>query len=382
MLYKPRAVRGRHIDARAHTSGWVGGFVLRGSKRLVLVAAGATTLLLVGCSSSGGGAGKTVATPSAVAVKPSASAKPVTVSSRPSAGCQATAIAPAGQATLNLSAGGAQGTYIRHLPPSYDGRKPLPLIVDLHGYSEAASIHVAISGLGSYGDVHHFITVTPQTAGPVPRWSTALDSADVAFIGGLMDKAEQTLCIDEARIFVAGYSNGAFMTSAVACKYASRIAAVAPVAGIREIDGCTFSRPVPVVAFHGTADTFVPYDGSFGSSALKLPAADGSGKTLGELGANTKTKGPSIPEATAAWAKRNGCGSTPSSRGVTSDVTLISYPCPANAEVELYRVTKGGHAWPGSKVGKSLESVVGRVTMSISADDIMWTFFQQHPLAP
>ena len=195
-----------------------------------------------------------------------------------------------------------------------------------------------------------------------------------------MDTAEKTLCVDEARIFVTGYSNGAFMTSAVACKYADRIAAAAPVAGIQEIAGCSFSRPVPVVAFHGTTDPFVPYDGSIGKAALNLPAADGSGKTLGQLGANTLKRGPSIPQASAAWAKRNGCRPTPTNRSVASDVTLISYPCPTNAEVELYRVTNGGHAWPGSKVDKSLESVVGRVTLSISADDIMWAFFQQHPL--
>ena len=276
---------------------------------------------------------------------------------------------------------GDQGTHIRHLPPSYAGRQPLPLIIDLHGYSETAAIHTAISGLGAYGDAHHFITLTPQTNGPVPHWSTALNGADVAFIGGLLDTAEKTLCVDQARIFVTGYSNGAFMTSAIACKYADRVAAVAPVAGIQKIAGCTFSRPVPVVAFHGTKDRFVPYDGSVGPSALKLPAADGSGKTLGQLGSAALKPGPSIPQATAAWAQRNGCGPTPTSRSVTSDVTLISYPCPAGADVELYRVTNGGHAWPGSAVDKSIESIVGHVTLTISADDIMWAFFQKHPLA-
>ncbi len=341
------------------------------------------SMALAGCSSSGGGsAAKPATSPS---ISPSASSSPSTapteVVSRPSAGCRATAIAPVGQSTLKLAAGGTQGTYIRHLPTGYDGRKPLPLVIDLHGYSEAASIHVAISGLGAYGDTHHFITVTPQTDGPVPHWSTTLDGADVAFIGGLMDTAERSLCVDQARIFATGYSNGAFMTSAIACKYANRVAAVAPVAGIQEIAGCSFSRPVPVVAFHGTADPFVPYDGSVGKAALNLPAADGSGKTLGELGAGSRPRGPSIPEATAAWAKRNGCGATPTNRSVASDVTLISYPCPADATVELYRVTAGGHAWPGSPVDKSLEKVVGRVTLSISANDIMWAFFQQHPLS-
>jgi polyhydroxybutyrate depolymerase len=114
---------------------------------------------------------------------------------------------------------------------------------------------------------------------------------------------------------------------------------------------------------------------------LNLPAPDGSGKTLGQLGAATQKPGPSIPQATTAWAKRNGCSTTPADRTVASDVTLISYACPSNATVELYRVTGGGHAWPGSPVDKELSKLIGPVTFSINANDIMWAFFKAHPLA-
>jgi polyhydroxybutyrate depolymerase len=273
------------------------------------------------------------------------------------------------------------GSYIRHVPATYRNGHPLPLVLDLHGYSETAAIQASVSGLGAYGEAHGFITLTPQTTGAVPLWNTALKGKDVAFLGALLDAAEQSLCIDQARVFVTGYSDGAFMTSAMACAFSSRIAAVAPVAGIQEISGCSFARPVPVVAFHGTADPFVPYNGGIGPAALNLPAPDGSGKTLGQLGAATQKPGPSIPQATTAWAKRNGCSTTPADRTVASDVTLISYACPSNATVELYRVTGGGHAWPGSPVDKELSKLIGPVTFSINANDIMWAFFKAHPLA-
>jgi polyhydroxybutyrate depolymerase len=335
-----------------------------------VAAACAAALLASGCSSSGSG----TAGPSATK---SAAGPLAAVAARPSAGCSA-AVAPAGQVTLPFAAAGDTGSYVRHLPPAYDGRRPLPLVLDLHGYSENAAIHVLISALGAYGDAHHFVTLTPQVTGPVPYWNTEVKGKDVAFLGALLDSAEQTLCVDEARIYVTGYSDGAFMTSAMACAFSSRIAAVAPVAGIQEIEGCSFTRPVPVVAFHGTSDPFVPYDGSVGGSALSLPAPDGSGKTLGQLG--VLKPGPSIPQATAAWAKRNGCNADPTNRAIAGDVTLISYPCPTDATVELYRVAGGGHAWPGSVVDRNLSKVVGRVTFSISANDIMWAFFQAHPL--
>jgi polyhydroxybutyrate depolymerase len=255
----------------------------------------------------------------------------------------------------------------------------MPLILDLHGYGETADIHTKISGLGAYGDTHGFVTITPQTQGPVPLWDTSLQGKDVAYLGAVLGKAESALCVDTRRIYVTGYSNGAFMTSALACKYAGRVAAVAPVAGIRNISGCPPARRVPVIAFHGTADHFVPYDGSVGSAVSSLPAPDGSGRTLGQVG-NAGSKGPSIPQILAAWGARNGCAKTPAENTVASDVTQIRYACPAGADVELYRVTGGGHAWPGSPVDKAIEKVVGPVTMSINADALMWSFFTQHPL--
>src|SRR4029079_13798140 len=177
---------------------------------------------------------------------------------------------------VDTKSGGKARWYFRHLPPTYTGTEPLPVVIDLHGYLEGAALHKANSALGPFGDARGFITITPQgSSNPIPLWNTDLASPDVRFIGDLLDEVEARLCVDERRVFVTGLSNGAFMTSAVACKYADRIAAAAPVAGIRDIKGCAFARPVPVIAFHGTADPFVSYTGGLGLSALKLPTPDG-----------------------------------------------------------------------------------------------------------
>ena len=42
--------------------------------------------------------------------------------------------------------------------------------------------------------------------------------------------------------------------------------------------------------------------------------------------------------------------------------------------------TGGGHSWPGSEFSKAVAAVVGPTTMSISANELMWKFFQAHPL--
>ena len=298
----------------------------------------------------------------------------------PSPGCRATAVTP-GEATVPISAGGRTGTYVRQVPTTYHPPTPMPVVFDFHGYAEPASLQVTLSALGDYGQQHGFITVTPAVTEPVPLWESTVGSPDLAFFGGLLDTVEQTLCVDQHRIFVTGYSNGAFMSSAIACQYAGRVAAVAPVAGIQALAHCHPSRPVPVVAFHGTADPFVHFDGSPSKAAADLPAPDGSRHTLGQSGpSSVRQPGPTVPAEAASWARRNRCGPTPVHVRVAVDVTLVRYRCPDHADVELYVVSGGGHAWPGSEGSKAIASVVGRTTFSVSADAVMWKFFTEHPL--
>jgi polyhydroxybutyrate depolymerase len=350
-------------------------------KLLVLIAA--FGLMASACASDGSTAttrSRSTSSTTAPAVDPAS------VPAAPSAGCRSDAVVPPGETKQTVTASGAERYWYRHVPPATTTR-PMPLVLDLHGYSEGATIHTMMTKLGPFGDQKGFATVTPQGQGKVARWNTELGSKDLLFLGTVLDTTEQQLCIDTNRVYAAGLSNGAFMTSAVACEFNRRIAAVAPVAGARSIKGCRFRRPVPVVAFHGTADGFVSYDGGLGEKALDLPAPDGSGKTLREtitpaqIKAALKSKS-SIPTIMAAWAKRNGCRAGHAESTVAPDVTRLTYDCaPADATV-LYRITGGGHAWPGSALSVGIESIVGHTTMNIDANEIMWQFFLDHPLPP
>jgi polyhydroxybutyrate depolymerase len=339
--------------------------------------------VVAGACSSDGGSTATKASPA----KARTTSDPASVPKRPSAGCgtptEKRPLVPAGETKQTLTVAGAERWWYRHVPPT--GTAPVPLVMDLHGYSEGADVHKQMSGLGAFGDAHGFVTVIPQGQGPVARWDTTLGSTDLRFLGRVLDATERQLCIDTDRVYVTGLSNGAFMTSAMACRYSDRIAAVAPVAGVRNIAGCTPTRPVPIVAFHGTADGFVAYDGGLGQKALDLPAPDGSGKKLrdtltpAQINAQRNPK-DSIPNIMAAWAKRNDCTAGDTETKVTADVTKLTWSCPPGGATELYRVTGGGHAWPGSAFSTAVESVVGHTTMSIDADEIMWKFFVAHPL--
>lgn len=302
------------------------------------------------------------------------------VAAAPSAGCGVAEATGPGESTISFTGAGQDGTYVRHLPPAYDSTTPLPLVIDLHGWSEPAGVHLVFSGLASYGDDHRFITLVPDITRPVPRWDTAVDGADIKWIAALLDEAEATLCLDINRIFVAGMSNGAMMTSAIACSLDDRIAAVAPVAGVRDMDGCNPARAVPIMAFHGTADRFLPFEGGLGPAVADLPNPDGTG-TLGTDVIALDGDTPSVPEVMTAWASRNGCtDADPEEVPVADDVTRLAWDCPTSGETILYRIEGGGHTWPGSEFGTMITDMVGATTLNLSANQVMWQFFLLHPL--
>jgi polyhydroxybutyrate depolymerase len=298
----------------------------------------------------------------------------------PSEGCTSSPVALAGESVETLTVQDMEREYLRHLPPAHDGTAPVPVVVDFHGVAEGAAIHAQHSALALFGDEKGFVTITPEGQGAVPFWDFGSGSVDLAFVGALLDEIEQDLCLDTDRIFVAGLSNGAFMVSAAACAFSDRIAAVAAAAGVIDPDGCAFTRPVPLIAFHGTDDQFVSYDGGLGPAGELLgdggpadipPEAE---TVLAAIGSQP------VPAMTAAWATRNGCATPPEEEVVAADVTLLAFECPDGAATRLYRVDAGGHSWPGSTFSAQIEDVVGSTTFSIDANELMWAFFEGHPL--
>ena len=111
------------------------------------------------------------------------------------------------------------------------------------------------------------------------------------------------------------------MTSTLACVLSDRIAAVAPVAGVRDPEGCEPTRPVPMIAFHGTADEYLAYEGGYGAKVASLPSPDGTG-TLGDAVIAGGSDAEPVRDRIVAWTERNGCLAAPTDEPVADDVTL------------------------------------------------------------
>jgi polyhydroxybutyrate depolymerase len=264
---------------------------------------------------------------------------------------------------------GVTREYLLYVPKSYDPARPTPLVISMHPAMSWPSSQMNISHWNAVADENGLIVVYPAGTGSGPRtWfmegrRTPSRMPDIVFLSQLIDALEASYNVDPARVYADGLSNGGGMAFALACALPERIAAVGMVSAARSLDwaGCADHPPVPVIAFHGTADPVVPY---------------GGGSTL--VGPDVF---PSVPGFTAEWARRNRCQPTPIESAATPDVARLEYTgCAENAGVVLYTVKGGGHQWPGGR--RLPEFLVGPYTRDLDATRQEWSFFREHPRCP
>ena len=261
---------------------------------------------------------------------------------------------------------GEKREYLLYVPRSYDRSKPTPLVISMHGAGLWGASQRDISRWNTVADKAGFIVVYPSGVGGkgVRVWRAEPGDdlmKDVRFISDLIDTLSASYNIDSTRIFANGLSNGGGMSFALSCTLSDRIAAVGMVAAAQTLPWrwCTDQHPVPMIAFHGTADPEIPYDG--GATWI------------------SPRPFPSTPRWAANWARRNQCAPNPVESTVAPDVTRRAYEkCADDATVVLYTIHGGGHTWPGGT--RLPEWFVGRTTRSIDATGLMWTFFAEHPL--
>lgn len=265
--------------------------------------------------------------------------------------------------------------YLVTTPTAHDGETPIPLVVAFHGLSEGAEVHALQTQLGPYGEEEGFAVAFPHGTGEPVRWDTTPDreaNPDLVYVETVLDELEADLCIDTSRIYATGLSNGAMMSSAIACALTDRFAAVAPVAGLTDYDGCEPTRAIPIHTFHGTVDPILLFNGGVdlsvleGGESAEIPEAD--------------LDGEGYPATAATWAERNGCDADATDDERSDTLLRRTWDCPADAPVVFDIIDGHGHGWPGSEFSVSIEEFVGPNDMSVDANEEMWRFFQRFAL--
>lgn len=287
----------------------------------------------------------------------------ITIKAQPIDGCDGVS-ASTGLNEYTVVHDEIQRRYLLYVPESYDGVQALPLVISIHGFASSPQQQADISKWNEVADEHGFFVVYPRGTGFPLRWNSGQHilgeqgADDVGFITAMLDQIETDFCIDSARIYVNGLSNGAGMSNRLICEMADRFAAMGGVAGAYNPlpGGCKPVRLVPIIAFHGTDDPIVPFEGGR-AGGLDLPYVESWART---------------------WARRNGCDRAPEETQITKNVSRMAFDgCDADADVVLYTITGGGHTWPG---GMPLpEFITGITTQEIHASELMWEFFVAHP---
>jgi polyhydroxybutyrate depolymerase len=251
-----------------------------------------------------------------------------------------------GVSSQQLVSGNRPRAYRLFVPPGYDGRLRLPLVLDLHGSGGTSATQARTSGFEAISASERFIVATLDADGG--RWNVPVQAGradDVAYVSDVIAHVAARVCTDETRVYATGFSGGGRMTSLLGCHLGSRIAAIAPVSGLRFSAPCD-GRPLPVLTFHGLADTQNPYDG-------QVPGRSGEWVE-------------SVPDALAGWARLNSCKGDVVLDDPAGPLSTMRYDgCADGTEVRMIRIDGLGHTWTKTH---------------IDTTGVMWEFFKSHRL--
>lgn len=268
-------------------------------------------------------------------------------------------------------------SYLVHVPPGHDPARPTPVVLAFHGAMMNAAGMNLFSGLNKKSDEAKFVVVYPNGTGigEAILFSTLVPNRQESpargrlMMSGLPRPFWTTLPrwsgSTRNSVFATGMSNGGMMSHRLAAELSDRIAAIAPVAGTLAVSEVKPGRPVPVMHFHGKADAIVPYGGPRG----RVPPT-------------MQFKG--VDETIATWIRVNGCPAEPKVTQVADNAgdgmpgTIKTFgPGKAGSEVVLVVVDNAGHTWPGRE---PIVGFIGKSGKNVIANDLMWEFFQRHPM--
>jgi len=251
---------------------------------------------------------------------------------------------------------GIERTYKVFTPTTYSGIRKIPLVISLHPGLSNAETHLLSAKWHLLGDTANFITVYPNGTSN-DKNSTSYNwnaynltfgskADDAGFLNGLIDKMISEYSIDTCRIYISGFSNGAWMTWRMGCDFTKRFAAIGALSGswkygkdgFCDHGGCNGSfipltnPPSQEARLNCIPSKSIPYMYYRGTEESKLT-----------------DRAVSDPNGNIFWARNNKCGVTP-----YVDTLVLSGDkiyrekyenCKSNNEMIVMNVVGNSHLW-------------------------------------
>lgn len=168
---------------------------------------------------------------------------------------------------------GKSRSYTLVVPASYAPEISQPLVYVLHGHGGSGAQARASFDLEGPSAGKALFLYPDGLGGGWDLDSETGKNRDVAFFDAMLAQVQSEYCVDLHRVFLAGFSNGAYMANQIACRRAERVRAVVTHSGGGPYDntaGAKYddhghlecAKPVGSLVIHGTADgTVVPGEG-------------------------------------------------------------------------------------------------------------------------
>jgi len=270
---------------------------------------------------------------------------------------------------------GVKRTYLQHIPATFQPNVS-GLVIVLHGSGGSGLDMESSTAFSTLADQTGFAVVYPdglvEPSTGQPDWAYFFNdfTDDVTFFRQLISALQSSVRPDSKRIYVTGFSAGAFMSHRLGVELSNLIAAVGAVEGAISSNGNPQSvppaaGPVSVLMIHGDADATVLYCGSSADASQEESFNYWTGTAANRCSAVN-------PPSTLCDAHGN----------VSAVVEKNATSCAGSTDVKFYRLLGGTHVWSSGPMNiptavpfnPNFDSTTGTTTR-----DIVWKFFAAHP---
>ena len=265
----------------------------------------------------------------------------------------------AGQSSQSFTYKGKKRTYLLYVPTSYKGTTKVPLVFNFHGYGSNASDQMLLANFGPIADKNNFLVVAPNGQGSSPHWVFGSEPGlqnDITMVDALIKHLEGSLCVDAARVYSTGMSDGGAMTSVLACTSSKTFAAFAAVAVVVYCGGPQ-GRAVPIESYAGSKDPIVPTNG-------------------GQVTCCGNPTLPSKASAMANWAAHDACKAKYTDTRIKPHVVRRTWTGCKAGSASVYYLVERAHV-----AGRAVVRLTGERDEGDQREQAdLWKFFAAHQL--
>ncbi len=277
----------------------------------------------------------------------------------------------------SFSSGAETRSYIGAVPNS--PQTSLRLVILFCGVGEDAS-QMELRGFNDFlGD--NTMVIYPQPFSTMAGFGNSAGVDDIQMVEDLIANVATDYTIDLNDICIGGFSNGGIFTYRLVCDFNSpsstraysfksfAVVSGAMPDGEANTTDCPIAGSLPMIAFHGTDDPLIQYNGGF-----VFPinfTAEATDTTIN------------------FWATSiNGCSTPPTATTLAdsvieaqapSTVERLEYGCRESGKTVFYRIDGGLHAWPGGNGTFDIQQDRNR---DINASKLIAEFFEAEESVP